>query len=554
MSRKLRRGAIAAVAALALVASACGTKDDKDEGTAPAKTEQRVEVVRLAGGNLGYPSPFAYNKGPGLAMVDLSFDTLLWKDASGRMIPWLATEWERSADGTSWTFTIRDGVKWNDGTPLTADDVAFTYGYVTTGPGKTALGVIRQVPVTEAVVQSPSVVVLKTEKPFAPFEDAVAGRVPIVPKHIWEPVTDPGKFRDPSALVGSGPYRVASFDESAGTYQYVADDNFWGGPPHVKRLEFVPTGNELLSIRRGELDVVWGATSGSEAVPEEALKPLRDNDKYGFITAPGESNTALHFNLTQGFPFDDKRFRQSIAYALDRQDMVKRLLLGRGEVGSAGDLAPSHPLVAPGLPAYAHDVARAEALLDEIGIRDADGNGVRELPDGSTFKPQLLVSSTSTKPAELMKEYLREAGIDLEIVAVDQAAHDAASAGASYQMALVGYGGLGGDPDWLRQRISNKVQSKSFLRIHGYNNPQFEEAAGKQLVTMDPTERAKSVQSMQKALAEDLPVLSLYLQQRTAIFDKTVFDGWYYTPGGVFGLYPHPLNKHAVTSGRPTGV
>jgi peptide/nickel transport system substrate-binding protein len=121
-------------------------------------------------------------------------------------------------------------------------------------------------------------------------------------------------------------------------------------------------------------------------------------------------------------------------------------------------------------------------------------------------------------------------------------------------MALVGYGALGSDPDWLRQRLSSKLPSKSFLRIQGWNNPSFEESAAQQLVTVDPAERLKLVYQMQRAVAEDVPVMALYLETRTAIFNKAAFADWYYTPGGVFGLYPHFLNKHALATGKTTGL
>jgi len=82
-----------------------------------------VPVLRLAGGDNGYPSPFAYVRGPGYIRSSYIFDTLIWKDSQG-YIPWLATDWQLSSDGKTWRFTLRDGVKWQDGSALTADDVA----------------------------------------------------------------------------------------------------------------------------------------------------------------------------------------------------------------------------------------------------------------------------------------------------------------------------------------------------------------------------------------------------------------------------------------------
>ena len=547
-SPKLILIGLAAAASLILASCSTTTKTAQSPnagGTRPA----RVEVLRLAGGNLGYPSPYAYNKGPGLAHTFLIFDSLLWKDSTGNLMPWLASAWERSADGTQWTFTLRDGVTWQDGQPFTADDVAFTFDYITKGPGKNALGVIGVVPVTESVVLAPNKVMLKLDKPYAPFEETVAGRVPIVPKHVWSAVTDPAKYRDPQAVVGTGPYTLVSYDEAAGSYEYAANENYWLGPPYVKRLQFVPAPNERLALERGEIDI-----ANITETPDDVITAMTKDPKYGVITAPGESTTALHFDQLKGFPFNDARFRQAVAYSIDRNDMVKRLLLGNGEPGFMGNVAPSSPWAAPDLPAYNRDVVKAKALLDDVGLKDANGDGVRDLPNGDAFTPELLITATQSKTADLLKEYLRDVGLNVQVKSVDQAASDAAVTESRFEMALVGYGALGSDPDWLRQRLSSKLQSKSFLRIQGWNNASFEDAAAKQLVTVDPNERKQLVYQMERAVAEDVPVIALTLPTRLAIFNKAVFSDWYYTPGGVFGLYPYVLNKHALAVGKKVGV
>lgn len=548
MRRHSASGAILGITAVAsLVIASCGTTTKTEQNTDGPKPA-RVEAVRLAGSNIGYPSPFAYSKGPGLAQTFLMFDSLLWKDASGKILPWLATDWKRSPDGKEWKFTLRNDVKWQDGKPFTAEDVAFSFDYITKGAAKSALGVIGAVPVTEAVVTAPNEVVLRLDKPFAPFEEAVAGRVPIVPKHVWSTVADPAKYRDPAALVGTGPYKLSSWDETAGTYDYAANDSYWLGPPNVKRVQFVPAPNELLALQRGEIDI-----ANVTQTPDEVLAPLQKDPKYGLITANGEANTALHFNLSKGFPFDDKRFRQALAYTIDRNDLVKRILLGNGEAGSLGDVAPSSPWLAPGLPAYDQDISKAKALLDEVGLKDATADGVRDLPNGKPFTPELLITASQAKTGELIKEYLRAAGINLSIKSVDQTASDSATGEARFDLALVGYGAMGGDPDWLRQRLSSKVPSKSFLRIPGYNNPEFEAAAAKQLVALDPAERMTQVQTMQRVVAEDVPLISLSLPTRTAVFTKATFANWYYTPAGVFGLYPYVLNKQVLATGKSSG-
>ena len=164
-----------------MVLVACGGTAAKGPSAAPGAEGAKVETVRTAGGPWGYPSPFAYSKGPGLVHDLFMFDTLLWKDSTGILMPWLATAWEHSADAREWRVTLRDGVKWHDGQPLSADDVAFTFDYMTKGAGKAAPGIVRLPDISEVVVEAPNVVVIRLPRPFTPFE-GLLGRIPIIPR------------------------------------------------------------------------------------------------------------------------------------------------------------------------------------------------------------------------------------------------------------------------------------------------------------------------------------------------------------------------------------
>jgi len=199
-------------------------------------------------------------------------------------------------------------------------------------------------------------------------------------------------------------------------------------------------------------------------------------------------------------------------------------------------------------------VAKAQSLLDEIGLKDASGDGARDRPDGSSFTVELQTDSRfSSQTPELVKEYLHQAGVNVDIKVLDPTAADASAAQGNYQMALIGYGGLGGDPDLLRTRLSSTIKGGDFSRVQGYNNPRFEDLATREVTTVDEAQRRQVVQDMQHVVAEDVPMISLYLPTRTTIFARKVFDAWYFTPGGVFGGYPGPLNKHAFVTGRKTG-
>ncbi len=557
--RSLRTSLPLAIAVLVFVA-ACGEGDDGEaarEGGGEQTKPVAVERLRLRGGPFGYPSPFAYVRGPGLVYAGFAFDTLLWKDSTGKLIPWLASEWNHTPDGREWRFTLREGAKWHDGRPVTAEDVAFTFQYLTKGPGRQT-GVIHTQGldvIGEVVPAPPNQVVFRLQRPYAAFEEAIAGRALIIPKHVWEGVGEPAKLRGPQAVLGSGPYRLESVDEAAGRYLFTANNDYFLGSPYVQRLELSPAPDPLRALERGEVHA--GAFFLEEqGPPEQALAAFGNRAKWGQITSPGEWNRALHFNMTKGFPYDDKRFRQAVAYAVDRKDLVDRILLGRGQPGSSGILAPSHPYAVKDLPAYEHDLDKAKALLDEIGLKDANGDGARDLPGGQAFSPPLLTSSQfSPKTAELVREYLRAVGIEVRITSLDPAAADEATARGSYELALIGYGGLGGDPDFpLRLRLSSRVPARSFFNVLGYQNPQYEDLAAKQSATLGEQQRKGLVEQIQRMVSEDVPVLSLYIPTRLLIFDKGTFDAWYFTPGGVWGAYPGPENKQAFLTGRKTGL
>ncbi len=590
ISRGVMRMTAALFVATALGLAACGggdeagtgaAKDTPAGGTSSAAAQPgSVASLRLAGGPWGYPQPFSYVRGPGLVYTELIFDTLLWKDSRGKPMGWLAKSWKTSADGRTWTFKLRDGVTWQDGRPLTARDVAFTFRYFTKGAGSISPGIVRGLPISDVQARGDSTVVFSLPKPFAPFAETIAGRVPIVPEHIWADVKDPQKFRGPKAVTGSGPYTLKSYDAATGSYLFEANKDFFLGEPVVKRLEFVPAKDELLALRRGELSI--GSTGLEDALPDAAVEPF-SKAPYGKLDAPGEWTRALHFNLEKGFPYDKRSYRQAVAYAIDRQDLVKRVLLGRGEVGSTGALAPSNRYTAKDLPTYDHDLARAGRLLDEIGLRDRDGDGMRDLPNGKPFRPVLLTSSfQSPKAAELIRQDLRAAKLDVRLRSLDRAAADAATAAGRYTMALLGYGGLGGEPDNLRTRMGvqppggaggkpagaaaagkgaggaakgkGKGKGGDFTRVFGFTNPRYASLANQQLTATDDKKRRSALDEMQRILAEELPLLSLYVPRRTEFFRKDQFDAWYYTPGGVFGGYPGPINKHVFVTGKKSGL
>lgn len=535
------------------------TTSNQSKSTAPGQTTPDRVTIRLPASSQsgGYPTPFGAIRGPGALMTTFVFDQLAFPDSTGNPKPWLAKSWEISPDGMTYTFHLQPNAKWTDGQPLTADDVLFTFDYDFKGPGAN-LGLIPQGVnyITSITAPDPQTVVIQLNSVRPTFMTDVIGSfsgLGIIPKHIWQTVTDPAHFQGDQALIGSGPYKIAKFDQTTNTFDLVANDDFYLGKPKVKEVQLIQVSDPLLSLQRNEVDsaTTGNGQAGTAAPPQSQVDALRKQFKE--LDAPGEFNVALFFNQTTGFPYDQQAFRQAVAYGLDRQDMIQRLLNGQGVPGSAGALGPANPFLKKDLPAYAHDPNKAKALLDQVGLKDANGDGVRDKPDGSPFSIPLLTSSSDIQTAQLVSENLRDVGLKVDIQSVDQATSDANDTKGAYQMAIVHFGGLSGDPNTaLVPRFSSTSKSSSFTRVQGYKDPAFDQAAAAQATTLDPTQRRQLIDQMQVALANDLPQLSLYVPTQIAFVNTKVFNGWAYTPGcppcGV------SLNKRMLVSGSPDPV
>lgn len=539
---------LAAAALVMALTAACSSGDDTGTGTTDSSTPGSERVTLRIAANTqsgGYPQPYSAIRGPGRLITTYIFDTLAFPDVTGTPKPWLAKSWTSSPDGKTWTFTLNDNVKFHDGMPLTSEDVRFTFDYNLNGPAAAA-GVAQGVTYIDTVTApDPKTVVIQLKTVRPSFLQDIAGTFgfAIMPKHIWQSVTDPAKFQGPTAIIGSGPYKLQNFDLTTNSFDFAANEDFYLGPARVRQFQIVPVSDALLALERGEVDAAGG---GNGLIPKIQYDALAK--KYKVLTAPGEFNLALFFNPLKGFPYNDKAFRQGVVYGLDRKDMVQRLVDGRGIPGPAGAIGPGNEFLNKSLPTYDFDKARAASLFDQINLRDRNNDGLRDKPDGSAFKVPLSVSSSDTQQAQLVKEYRRAVGIDVDIQAVDQQTSDDRGAKGDYEMAIQHFGGLSGDPSGLITRFASNTRSTSFTRVHGYNNPEFDKVANDQAVEVDPVKRKALVDRMQAILAEDLPQISLYVPEQISFVDDKKFQGFAYTPGcppcGVTG------NKRHLHSGN----
>src|SRR5665647_1825067 len=169
-----------------------------------------------SGNDWGFPSPLTfYPRGPGYVMTSFCFDPLVWPNNTGNITGLLASSWEESSDGLIWIFHLRNDVKWHDGEPFKASDVVFTYNYI---KGKAAISPIGAGWYNTAVIESVEAlddytVRIKLDQPYAPFMQQVAAVVLIMPEHIWKDVSDPAKYTDKEAAIGTGPFILEDYNK-----------------------------------------------------------------------------------------------------------------------------------------------------------------------------------------------------------------------------------------------------------------------------------------------------------------------------------------------------
>ncbi|MFP5376315.1 MAG: ABC transporter substrate-binding protein, partial [Acidimicrobiia bacterium] len=467
-------------AAGALLLGGCGGDDDDatpgPQGATDEAAPAERPALRLPGGDQGFPSPFAFQRGPGFVKASLIYDTLVWKDSTGEVLPWLAARWETSDDARTHTFHLRDDVLWHDGQPLTARDVAFTFEYFRSQTVPPQV-IVQPLPeIDEVRATGDHTVEFHLASPLATFFGfSGVGSVLIVPQHVWSGIEEAAAATDPAVLVGSGPYRLESYDRGAGAYLYSAHDEYFLGRPFVSRLEYRPVGDQLAGVVAGEVNV-----ASATGVRPEVLAPFRDNPSLEVLEAPpGNFGSGLWWNLARGGTLADPWFRQACAHAIDREDLVQRLHGGNADPGNPGWIPEPNPFHAD-VEQYRFDRAEANRLLDDAGYARPAGGGVRQGPDGP-LRFSLLVASPPPPLTDLVVNALGEVGVEVAPEALDPPAFNRRVTTGGSEMSIIGFGGMNTDhaADYLRQIYSSRTQSVQHAQ--GYVNPEVDRLCDEQL-------------------------------------------------------------------------
>src|SRR3989454_4519611 len=478
-----------------------------------------TQVVRreLRIGAPGVPSP----PDPGAALEGASpliarqvFDTLVaWREGSTEVEPALATRWNVSRDGLVWSFTLREGVKFHDGSPLTALEVAASFERQlrpeTQGTNKTWPLLLRGAPGVVKAVRVPNsrTVEIVLVQPYAPLLTVLA--------HPALAIAKPSQAADaPGRLIGTGPYRVV--DASVGRLALEAMPGYWAGVPRSERLVFLDVSAD--DQAESELD------SRSLDIWFPAGPPRRAE---GALSAPGLRIGYLAFQ-TEKEPFSRKPLRQAVAAALD--PAVLGVTLDPAAVPLQSFLPPGVWARREGSPILGGSRATARALARESGW-----------PKQS--KTTLLVP-TQTAPlnvpklAEAIQLLLGSDGMPLSVQLEPEPAVRTLLQAGAYDMALAEATVAGGDPHLLLFPLSTSegaTKGPRAMHFSFYRNPRLDDVLIRASQLSFRSERQRLYRRAQALLAEDLPWLPIYVRLH-----------WAVTRSEVKGLRLHPTGFHRL--------
>jgi peptide/nickel transport system substrate-binding protein len=454
-------------------------------------------------------------------------------------IPGLAESWKGSADNQTWTYKLRPNLKWSDGEPLTAEDIAYT---VNRGRKEEWLNHSATVANLTAKVIDPSTVQIKSSVP----DPKLPGMdVYIVPKHIFEKydAKEILKYNGQDG-VGSGPYHLTEFKKGQFA-RFEANPYYWRGKPPLAAVvirNFNNAETMVAALSRGDIDAAHVITGA-------AFDRLKGTEGIDVIEGNQGSFQEFAINggdgLKKGHPaLSDPVVREAIAHAIDKQALVDRV--ESGHATAADTISPSaNPAWMPDVPddqKYDFDLDKANALLDQGGYRDTDGDGVREMPGGGQpLRMRYAVRSESpvSQPnAEFITGWLKDIGIATTQKVYDDGQLTEVIGKGDYDMFVWGWTPFV-DPDPMldyftcKQIASDPEAPTDYWNDANFCDRGWDRLYAQQKVELDPGRRREIVHEMLLRWARHAVYNALYTYPDLQAYRTDRFEGFVRQPEGV---------------------
>src|SRR5579884_3022426 len=408
----LRRGSTIGMSMplLGAILAACGSSSSKSSSGGSSNTSAGTPTK---GGTLRIASvtpaaavnPLTVADAGGLCMLNQTGEFLIF-DSNLKLAlqPMLATSWSPNKDGTVWTFKLRPGVSFHNGSPMTADDVVYTFQQLADPKNASnALSTFQGVLSPSGVQKVDSTTVeFHLEAPNGNFPYLVSSdnyNAIIVPKG-----TDYGKWQ--STFIGTGAFKLTSYTQGVGA-QFAANPSYWGPKPLLSATTFKFYSSQppqILALEGNDVDVI------GQFVPAGATS-LLNNSSYNVIKLKSANHRELSMRNDQP-PFTDARVRQAVAYTLDRQGMVSALLDGDGSVANDYPFGPRFPSTDTSVPQRTQNISQAKQLLAAAGH-----------PNGFSVGLDTEVYEEIPQLAQVIKQNAAQAGITINLKIETQSAY-----------------------------------------------------------------------------------------------------------------------------------
>lgn len=488
--------------------AACGGKSDGGSGDGAYKDSL---VVAISADSTSM-DPHVGKETPSVQVTGNIFSTLVTCTPDLEILPCIAESWEQKSE-TEWEFKIRDDVYFHDGSKMTIDDVKYSLDRAIASPYVSYIVDF----ISEVNIIDDTTLQIKTYKPYAPT--LVQLSLPfaaIVPRALTE--TDEKLEEFKLHPVGSGPYKFVEWRQG----EYVkleAFEDYFGEPPKTKNitLKIVPEGAQrAIGLETGELDLAYEILTND-------FEKVKSNPDLTLYEAPSLTCWYMSMN-TEKEPFNDKRVRQAIRYALDEQKIVDTVINGAGV--KATSIAPPNAFgyIGDEVAGYDYDPAKAKELLAEAGY-----------PNG--FKTELMVNDNQSRieVCQVIQQMLKEVGIDVSIKVVEFASFFEASNNGEHEMAYYLWTCSAPDVDYQYYSLIHSANRGAGGNRSFFNNPDADALIEKARQTTDLEQRKDYYRQLEEILREESPNAIIYYSTISAASTNKV-EGFIMSPAGYHTL------------------
>lgn len=483
------------------------------------------------GGLVDY-NPYAVNA---LTKTWLYEQLMIRNGITCEVTPWLATDFQWGGDASELTFTIRDGITWSDGQPLTAKDVAFTYNLAKKYPAIDRAAIWKPTfgaPAKSITAEGNKVKIVFEGNAAPKFDELI--KLQILPEHVYGKVGDVTKYIDKSP-VGSGPFKVGQYNGRR--LELVRRADYWQADK-VKVQKLILEGNydasqAALKLRSGQLDAYWGEIPN----PERAFVGA-DKKTNHFWYAPNGS-TVLSPNLEKA-PFDDAKFREALAPALNRQEISDKATYGIMKPASQTGL--KLPAAAKLLPekyaanggadtVIAFDAAKANQMLDAAGYAKGS-DGKRKGKDGQPLNVAFTVQAgfiDYQSMAEVIVRNLNSVGVTTKLTATAPESVDAQKKSGDYQLMLEYlHGGCENAKNIGGKLSSDQIPTKTEIlpNVERWNDPATDATVKELSGTTDEAKQKELVGTLVETMMTQYPVIPLVYAPARILYRTDKAVGW----------------------------